>query len=490
MSVVQFTDGFPNEPLAAINFSYFLTPDEKKEWMDWLASAKPEQQDELVQILHQMWESAKAESPNGGPAPTAAQPSPQPQAQMQPQPMMQQPQPNYQQPQQFAPQPQPNFGQQPPNFGQPKQFNPNFGQPMPQQMQGQMPQQPMMQQPKPTMGNPAAAAIASLSQASPPMGMQNMQPQQYTQPQMQPQPMMQQPQMMPAPQYVPQQQPLQPLQPLPPAPQPAPIPEFSFDTEEDVKAYIPEKPVESSIPQPKAPVQRKVDAEEELEELDDDFMNNDIDVDSTDSIDEVIADSETKTEKQVSGIDFSNIRDNVDKAEINKLTDEFLTAREAHEKAYIDLVKKNTKIFSDFEDINDYIEAMTDKVLTINDQVINQGEEIQTLKNGTQARGSSLQDQTDEIRYDIEKLIKEIRNVKIEQKRAVDEIRTRLSTIEANSFRNDGNDFELKYNILKSQVEKLQQEKSFEKIQPTTQPVTKSTRAARLNSISSKNFVG
>ena len=162
----------------------------------------------------------------------------------------------------------------------------------------------------------------------------------------------------------------------------------------------------------------------------------------------------------------------------------------SHEKAYIDLVKKNTKIFSDFEDINDYIEAMTDKVLTINDQVINQGEEIQTLKNGTQARGSSLQDQTDEIRYDIEKLIKEIRNVKIEQKRAVDEIRTRLSTIEANSFRNDGNDFELKYNILKSQVEKLQQEKSFEKIQPTAQPVTKSTRAARLNSISSKNFVG
>ena len=133
---------------------------------------------------------------------------------------------------------------------------------------------------------------------------------------------------------------------------------------------------------------------------------------------------------------------------------------------------------------------MTDKVLTINDQVINQGEEIQLLKNGTQARGSSLQDQTDEIRYDIEKLIKEIRNVKIEQKRAVDEIRTRLSTMESNSFRNDGNDFELKYNILKSQVEKLQNQNNFDKIIPKSEPVSKSNRAERLNSISSKNFAG
>jgi hypothetical protein len=472
MSVVPFTDGFPNEPLAAINFSYFLTPDEKKEWMDWLASAKPEQQDELVQILHQMWESAKAENPNGAPAPAAAQPAPIQQMQ-QPQPQMQQPHQNFGQPQMMPPQGQ---GQMPPNFGQPQQqFNPNFGQPQmmpPQPLQGPIPPQPQMQQSRPNpMGNPAAAAIASLSQSQPPMGMQNMQPQQYAQPMMQQAPM--------PPQYIPQPQ-MQ--QPLPPAPEP--IPEFSFDTEEDVKNYVPEKPVEPVIPQPKAPTKAQQIAEEENDELESDFMADD-NVDSQDSSIE-----ETKTEKQVSGIDFSAIRDNADKEEINKLTDEYLVARESHEKAYADLIKKNTKIFSDFEDINDYIESMTDKVLTINDQVINQGEEIQLLKNGTQARGSSLQDQTDEIRYDIEKLIKEIRNVKIEQKRAVDEIRTRLSTIESNSFRNDGNDFELKYNILKSQVEKLQQQNNFDKIVTKSEPVTKSNRAERLNSISSKNFVG
>jgi hypothetical protein len=476
MSVAPFTDGFPNEPLAAINFSYFLTPDEKKEWMDWLASAKPEQQDELIQILHQMWESAKAENPGGG------QPLPASHPVSQPQPMIQQPNTNFGQPQMMSNQGQMPMQQPSPNFGQQQhQFNPNFGQPQMMSNQGQMPMQPQpmmqpqpqMQQPRPNnmMGNPAAAAIASLSQSQPPMGMQNMQPQQYAQPMMQ-QPMPQQ--------YIPQPQ-MQ--QPLPPIPTPEPTPEFSFDTEEDVKNYIPEKlpePVASSTP---TQSKKYMIEEDEVEELNNDFSSEDNEEFKEENV------IEDKVEKQVSGIDFSAIRDNADKEEINKLTDEFLTAREAHEKAYTDLIKKNTKIFSDFEDINDYIESMTDKVLTINDQVINQGEEIQLLKNGTQARGSSLQDQTDEIRYDIEKLIKEIRNVKIEQKRAIDEIRTRLSTIESNSFRNDGNDFELKYNILKSQVEKLQNQSSIEKIVTKSEP-TKSNRAERLNSISSKNFVG
>ena len=60
MSVTPFNDGFPNEPQQAINFSYFLTAEEKNEWTQWLQSAGPEQRDELVNILHQMWEQAKS----------------------------------------------------------------------------------------------------------------------------------------------------------------------------------------------------------------------------------------------------------------------------------------------------------------------------------------------------------------------------------------------------------------------------------------------
>jgi hypothetical protein len=463
MSVVPFTDGFPNEPLAAINYSYFLTADEKKEWMDWLSSAKPEQQDELVQILHQMWESAKAENPAAAQAAAqSSQPVNQPQPQMaQQQQYAHQPMQQHQNPQmnpQMAPQMQQQY------YGQPN------GQPMQQNMQ-----QPMNPQGNPQMQqrsvNPAAAAIASLSQAQPPMGVSAAQSQQYSQNMSQMNPQM-------APQM--QQQPE-------PQMQAAPIPEFNFDTEEDVKEYVAPTPIE----EPKAPAPKKV-VEEITQDDEDDFMNDDY----TEA-----ASNQPKVERQVSGIDFNSIRENADKAAINKMTEEYLASRTAHEKAYVELMKKNTKIFSDFEDINDYIEAMTDKVLTINDQVISQGNDIQTIKNNTQVRGSiSLQDQADEIKYDIEKLIKEIRNVKIEQKRAVDEIRTRLSSIESNSFRNDGNDFELKYNILKSQVEKLQNQKVVAPSQPqgpkeNRQPnpnqnpnQNKSARAERLNSISSKNF--
>jgi hypothetical protein len=51
-----FSDGFPKTPLDAIDFSYFLSDAEKQEWREWLQTATPEQQEELVDILHSMWQ--------------------------------------------------------------------------------------------------------------------------------------------------------------------------------------------------------------------------------------------------------------------------------------------------------------------------------------------------------------------------------------------------------------------------------------------------
>ena len=61
MSQNLYNDGFPNDAAAAIEFSYFLSEAERQEWREWLSVAKPEQQVELIKILHQMWESAKAD---------------------------------------------------------------------------------------------------------------------------------------------------------------------------------------------------------------------------------------------------------------------------------------------------------------------------------------------------------------------------------------------------------------------------------------------
>jgi hypothetical protein len=62
----SFPDGFPQDPQAAINFSYFLTDDEKKEWREWLGGATEEQKKEFVETLHAMWmENQKEAIPSG-----------------------------------------------------------------------------------------------------------------------------------------------------------------------------------------------------------------------------------------------------------------------------------------------------------------------------------------------------------------------------------------------------------------------------------------
>jgi hypothetical protein len=61
-----YPDGFPINPAEAINFSYFLSKEEKDEWLNWLQSSTVEQQHELVDTLHSMWiENQKEVVPAG-----------------------------------------------------------------------------------------------------------------------------------------------------------------------------------------------------------------------------------------------------------------------------------------------------------------------------------------------------------------------------------------------------------------------------------------
>lgn len=57
MTTTLYQDGFPKSPLEAINYSYFLTDAEKVEWKEWVQTATPEQQQELVDTLHEMWQN-------------------------------------------------------------------------------------------------------------------------------------------------------------------------------------------------------------------------------------------------------------------------------------------------------------------------------------------------------------------------------------------------------------------------------------------------
>lgn len=58
----NYTDGFPNTALSAINFCTFLTPAEKKEWRDWTVGSDYKDCNELVHTLHSMWVTDKAKN--------------------------------------------------------------------------------------------------------------------------------------------------------------------------------------------------------------------------------------------------------------------------------------------------------------------------------------------------------------------------------------------------------------------------------------------
>jgi hypothetical protein len=412
MSLPPFIDGFPNQAQAAVNFSYFLTPEEKSEWTSWLTSANDEQQDELITILHQMWEQSKASTvPNGFGGQTNVQPVA---------PAQQQAQVNI--PQSNTPQQDPSqlVQQMPPAMAAMGQFG--------QMAQAQ--QQPASQ-PQPTQPQPAQQYTNPFVSEDPKAKEIEKADMMASEPTYAPNPIISNPESVEGVDFKAE------MNKIPDAQVEDEEDDFEFETEEEATSYKP------TIVEPKKTARSEEQAPESEEESDKEEEET----------------PATKTERRTttSGIDFSVIRESSNKAALASLKEEYINARETQESVYGDFVTKTTEILSNFEDINDYIEAMTDKVLSINDEVVSQAQEIQELKNGTQTRGAALQDQVDELRYDIEKISKELRNVRIEIKRSNDEIRQRLSLLEADSFRQANDGIESRFALIKSEMSKMQE---------------------------------
>jgi hypothetical protein len=386
MSTQPFQDGFPNQAQAAINASYFLSNEDRNEWFEWLKTADEQQQDELINILHTMWEDAQRQNPlqNGQSqsAPTTQQHS------------------NNQVVDQSS-----------------QGVDNNIVQPMANAMTN-------IEVPEPVQV-PEAASIASQPQPAafsldkPPI-------EAISQPKItkkdlevdegyKPSAIITEPQTVEEPEED----------------------SFEFDTFEDVETS-------------------KVETDKNVKKVEKEADNFEKDQDEQVEIFDGEAENVPTKRLSSGGIDFVNIRSNTKKDEILSIKDDFVSSRQSHEKSFENFVEKVTTVICEFEEVNDYIEAMTDKVLSINDEVINQAQDIQDLKNQTQNRGGSLQDQIDEVKYDVEKILKEIRNIRIEIKRSNDEIRSRLSILEADSFRAENDGINQKLSVIKSELSKLQ----------------------------------
>lgn len=61
-----FPDGFPKDPYQAVEFSYFLSEQEKQEWWEWIPNANQASQQELVETLHEIWKEHQKNAVPGG----------------------------------------------------------------------------------------------------------------------------------------------------------------------------------------------------------------------------------------------------------------------------------------------------------------------------------------------------------------------------------------------------------------------------------------
>jgi hypothetical protein len=410
MSIQPFQDGFPNQAQAAINASYFLSDEDRNEWFEWLKTADEQQQDELVNILHTMWEDAQRQNANQNSTVQAVNGNQQ---------MQNIPSQNVVQSQNIV-QPMANAMT---NISEPEQTPVNIDNDsipaQPQQSAFSLEKQPVeaISQPKISKkdlevdeGYTPSAVIAD----TPSLG----EPEEET---------------------------------------------FEFDTVDDVEIS-------------------KIETNKKIKQTDSELVK--IQDQPLDSEENETSSQDPAPSKRLSsgGIDFVSIRSNTKKEDIQYIKDNFISSRQTHESSFENFVEKVSTVICEFEEVNDYIEAMTDKVLTINDEVISQAQDIQDLKNQTQNRGGSLQDQIDEVKYDVEKILKEIRNIRIEIKRSNDEIRSRLSILEADSFRAENDGINQKLSVIKSELSKLQDAQST-----TGQPQTFSeqfkSRSSKLESI-------
>jgi len=449
MNPKSYPDGFPLSPLEAIEFSYFLSESEKQEWREWLQSATPEQNNELVDILHSMWQDNQKQA-----VPQAFNNQSNPQTTLQPvsnQAPINQAQPavssfSANQPLQTAPQ----------NFNFPPAQNPsaqpafNFAQDL---------NQPIIQPPvarvvEPLVVDPSTTLNPFKIQDVAPTPVQKAEPQEFT---------FATPKVDRTKAEIDIEQENQ---------------EVALKKIANVK-YSPNPILDDNTP-PLGDFVYKNGGnaqEEDLQDEEEDFKFDDeveAEIDEDIKIENVEPEEETKTaitktkDREVrSFFSATKTRQAGTKAMLEEIYQTYQESREKNsdskkelDETHSEFLNKVMEVVVNFEQVASYCESIMEKTLEVNDKVINQAKEIQFLKNSTQSRaGISLQDQVDEVRDDIDQLNRGLRGVRSEQRRKYDEVSTQLASFGADTYREDG--VMQKLDLMKAEIMQLQQKLSL-----------------------------
>jgi hypothetical protein len=452
----SFSDGFPQDPLSAINQSYFLSDSEKQEWREWIQTATDEQKLELVEILHSMWEdNQKSAVPdsfsNSSPTPPpafAATPTPAPPTPPQPiPPAPNPPLPTPAKPLESAPA-IPSFeeflaqqNQLPANTTAIPISNPNFSEPAsnnPTPAVAPLPPLPDFS------STPPAPAISTITEPNDPFATKTSAS----------------PSLSDNPnalsgtdtfatndpfssQFSSQSTPAKPITP------------------------VPTNPVASSQPS-KANVANQSDDTDELtlrslgqsqNYSPNPILNNQKTADQFNF---------NNTPPRPSRTPNPNLSDKLE--DLENIYQDYVQTFEGNQKKFMDLLKGVTQNLGSYQTLRDDLDIVREKSLAINAQVVEQNKKIQEIENVTLSAGkTSLQDQIDAIQIQLESLHKEFRTFQINTKSFINKISTEVAGYKADTYGSEK--VEEQVSLLKNQISKL--EKAWHSNQAKSSQTTK-----------------
>jgi uncharacterized protein YoxC len=365
MPAFTYPDGFPQNPLDAINFSYFLSDTDKAEWREWIKTATPEQQFELVDTLHSMWlENQKNAVPVAFDNSANAIIEPQP-AQAQ---------------QALSTEPQKSDIQKEnvdkPLVTQPQSLtnNQSFEKENPQ-VNPNTPKYDFTKDDKSQMLNNGQNTDQSKEKkGDKTSALMNFGPQKYS---------------------------------------PSAVLDDSGEIDFDPFTTIPDKEKEKS---------KQLQKEDQK--------------------------NKEENKNQGSNKTVFNIAKIRESATRKALEEIYASYNEAREKSYLEektyretqgeFMDKVMKVVVNFEQVADFFDSMTQKLLEMNDKLVQQVKDYSEMKSKLTSQQADLSDQVEEIRRDVDRLYREVRDGKSETRRKIEEIDGQMASFGADAYRQDG----------------------------------------------------
>jgi hypothetical protein len=120
-------------------------------------------------------------------------------------------------------------------------------------------------------------------------------------------------------------------------------------------------------------------------------------------------------------------------------------------------------IVINFEEVADYFESMTEKLLEMNDKIIGQAREMQATKSALNSKNQAMEDKVNILEGDVARLTGELRDSKALNSRRYQELSEKTAFINNDSF-GEGEALKQRLELLDSKITKVVNQMNTTKI--------------------------